>query len=222
MSQQALRIDQRHPYHLVDPSPWPLVCSFGALTMTFGGVMWFHSYSGGGYALLTGMLTVIFTMYVWWRDIVREATFEGQHTDMVQTGMRMGMILFIASEVMFFFGFFWAFFHAALVPVQEIGCVWPPQGVEVFNAWEVPLLNTVILLSSGATCTWAHDAIVAGDRRSAILALVFTLLLAFLFTGFQVLLCPMVFMDLVSSWQLDSMDSMYKLVQYSFLFVLLD
>ena len=112
--------------------------------------MWFHSYSGGGYALLTGMFTVMFTMFVWWRDIVREATFEGQHTEMVQTGMRMGMILFIASEVMFFFGFFWAFFHAALVPVQEIGCVWPPQGIEVFNAWEVPFLNTVILLSSGA------------------------------------------------------------------------
>jgi heme/copper-type cytochrome/quinol oxidase subunit 3 len=105
---------------------------------------------------------------------------------MVQAGMRMGMILFIASEVMFFFGFFWAFFHAALVPVQEIGCVWPPQGIEVFNAWEVPFLNTVILLTSGATCTWAHHAIVAGDRQSAILALVFTLVLAVLFTGFQV------------------------------------
>lgn len=186
MSQQNLTLDQRHPYHLVDPSPWPLVASIGALTMTSGGVMWFHSYSGGGYALLTGMFTVMFTMFVWWRDIVREATFEGQHTEMVQTGMRMGMILFIASEVMFFFGFFWAFFHAALVPVQEIGCVWPPQGIEVFNAWEVPFLNTVILLSSGATCTWAHHAIVAGDRRSAIVALVFTLALATLFSGFQV------------------------------------
>jgi len=114
MSQQALKINQRHPYHLVDPSPWPLVCSLGALTMTFGGVMWFHSYSGGGYVLLTGILTVIFTMYVWWRDIVREATFEGQHTDMVQSGMRMGMILFIASEVMFFFGFFLGVFPCSI------------------------------------------------------------------------------------------------------------
>jgi heme/copper-type cytochrome/quinol oxidase subunit 3 len=185
MSQQSLTLDQRHPYHMVDPSPWPFVMSIALLTMTSGGVMWFHSYSGGGYTLLTGMFGLFFTMYVWWRDIVREATYEGQHTEMVQAGMSMGMILFIASEVMFFFGFFWAFFHAALVPVQEIGCVWPPQGIEVFNPWEIPLLNTVILVTSGATCTWAHHAIIAGDRRDAILGLILTLVLAVIFTGFQ-------------------------------------
>ena len=94
--------------------------------------------------------------------------------------------MFIISEVMFFLAFFWAFFHSSFAPTVELGCIWPPAGIEVFSPWEIPLLNTVILLSSGATCTWAHDAIVAGDRRSAILALVFTLLLAFLFTGFQV------------------------------------
>jgi len=158
----------------------------GALTMTSGGVMWFHSYEGGGYVLFAGVLSVLFTMFVWWRDIIREATFEGQHTEKVQQGMRMGMILFIASEVMFFFGFFWAFFHAALVPVQEIGCVWPPKGIEVLSAWEVPSLNTLILLTSGATCTWTHHAIVGRYRRGSIQALFLTLGLALFFTNFQV------------------------------------
>jgi len=178
---------QQHPYHLVDPSPWPLTASLGALGLTSGLVMWFHAYVGGGELLTFGLIGVLFTMYVWWRDIVREATFEGQHTLWVQKGMRMGMMLFILSEVMFFFGFFWAFFHAALVPVQEIGCVWPPQGVEVLSAWEVPSLNTLILLTSGATCTWTHHGLVAADRRESVKALLITLTLAAFFTLFQVI-----------------------------------
>jgi cytochrome c oxidase subunit 3 len=103
-------LDTRHPFHLVDPSPWPLVASSGALAATVGGVMWFHSYSGGGFLCATGMLTILYVMATWWRDIIREGTFEGQHTEMVQIGLRLGMILFIVSEVMFFFAFFWAFF----------------------------------------------------------------------------------------------------------------
>ena len=176
---------QKHPFHLVDPSPWPLLTSLAALVMTSGGVMWFHNYSGGGYTLFFGFLFVLGNMYVWWRDIVREGTFEGQHTNMVQLGLRMGMILFIVSEVMFFFAFFWAFFHGALAPAHEIGSVWPPKGIETLSAWEIPLLNTVILVTSGATCTWAHHAIVCGYRKQAILSLVLTLVLAFAFTALQ-------------------------------------
>ena len=178
-------IDTRHPFHLVDPSPWPLFASIGAFAATSGGVMYFHGYSGGGLLDITGMATIIYTMYVWWRDIVREGTFEGQHTEMVQYGLSMGMILFITSEVMFFFAFFWAFFHSSIAPSIELGSVWPPLGIEPFSAWEIPFLNTVILLSSGATVTWSHHAIVAGDRRGAILGLIFTIILAILFTGFQ-------------------------------------
>jgi len=96
------------------------------------------------------------------------------------------MILFIASEVMFFFAFFWAFFWSSLAPVPEIGSVWPPLGIEVFSAWGVPLLNTLIRRSSGATCTWAHHAIVCGDKVGAKHALIATLILAVAFTGFQV------------------------------------
>ena len=176
----------RHPYHMVDPSPWPLVASFGAFLATSGGVMYMHGYSGGGFSLFTGIMIIVYCMYVWWRDIVREATFEGWHTNMVQLGMRYGMILFIVSEIMFFFAFFWAFFQSSLCPSPDIGSVWPPKGIEVLGAFEVPLLNTIILLTSGASCTWAHHAIVVGARREAIMALIVTLVLAVAFTGFQV------------------------------------
>lgn len=175
----------RHPYHLVDPSPWPLIASFGCFFFTFGLVMFFHGYLGSTLMMSTGFLTILFVMYTWWRDIVREATYEGQHTTQVQTGLRAGMILFILSEVMFFFGFFWAFFHSALSPVPEIGSLWPPLGIETIDAWGVPLLNTIILLSSGATVTWAHHAIVCGDRQNAIVALFTTIVLAVFFTFLQ-------------------------------------
>jgi heme/copper-type cytochrome/quinol oxidase subunit 3 len=177
---------QRHPFHLVDPSPWPLLCSTMVFTMVSGGVMWFHGYSLGGWTLAFGGLGVLFNMYVWWRDIIREASFEGWHTNLVQLGMRYGMMLFICSEVMFFFAFFWAFFHSSLNPTPEIGGVWPPKGIEVLSAWEVPFLNTIILLTSGLSCTWCHHAIVAGRRGEAITGMVITLILAVIFTGLQV------------------------------------
>ena len=177
--------NQKHPFHLVDPSPWPLVASIGGLGMTFGGVMYMHNYSGGGTLFLTGFTTTIFVMYTWWKDIVREGTYEGQHTKQVQQGLRWGMILFIVSEVMFSFAFFWAFFHSSLAPTFDIGGVWPPEGIEVLNPWEVPLLNTVLLLSSGATVTWAHHAIVAGSRKDAFIGLVLTVILAAFFTLLQ-------------------------------------
>lgn len=178
---------QKHPFHLVDPSPWPLFASMGAFTTTFGGVMYMHGYSGGGFALSLGLLMVIYSMFVWWRDVIREATFEGHHTGAVQAGLRMGMILFIVSEIMFFMAFFWAFFHSSLAPTIELGAVWPPKGIEVLNAWEVPFLNTVILLTSGASITWCHHAILAGHRQQAVTSLIVTIILAAIFTGFQVM-----------------------------------
>lgn len=176
---------QKHPYHLVDPSPWPLVASLGCFFLTFGTVMFFHGYSGGNMLFTTGFITILYVMYTWWRDVVREATYEGQHTKQVQMGLRSGMLLFILSEVMFFFGFFWAFFHSALAPTPDIGSLWPPLGISTIDAWGVPLLNTIILLSSGATVTWAHHAIVFGDRKNSIEALIITIGLAVLFTCLQ-------------------------------------
>ena len=178
---------QKHPFHLVDPSPWPFFASLSALISTMGAVMYMHGYIGGGSMLSLGLSMIIYTMFVWWRDVVREATFEGHHTSFVQLGLRYGMILFIVSEIMFFFAFFWAFFHSSLAPTVDIGAVWPPKGIQVLNPWEIPFLNTVILLSSGASVTWAHHALVVGSRQQGIIGLVLTITLAAFFTGFQVL-----------------------------------
>jgi cytochrome c oxidase subunit 3 len=176
---------RNHPFHLVDPSPWPIFASISTFLTTIGGVMYMHAYIGGGYVLAFGISMILYSMYVWWRDVIREGTFSGHHTLAVQTGLRYGMILFIVSEVMFFFAFFWAFFHSSLAPTVEIGAVWPPKGIDVINPWEIPFLNTIILLSSGASVTWAHHAILAGYRQQALYALAVTIVLAFIFTAFQ-------------------------------------
>jgi|TARA_B100000780_G_scaffold66883_1_gene44115 cytochrome c oxidase subunit 3 len=179
------RTEQRHPFHMVDPSPWPLTTAFAVLSMALGGVMYMHTYSMGGFTLFFGFIALVTNMYVWFRDITREATYQGHHTEVVQVGIRYGMLMFIVSEIMFFFAFFWAFFHSSLAPSVEIGCCWPPAGIEVFSPWEIPLLNTVILLSSGVTVTWAHHAIVAGQREQVIMGLIATVGLGAIFTCFQ-------------------------------------
>jgi heme/copper-type cytochrome/quinol oxidase subunit 3 len=178
--------NQKHGFHLVDPSPWPFVAAMSALMLTFGGVLYMHGYSGGSFLWKFGLVMILFTMYVWWRDIVREATFEGQHTAVVQRGLRMGMILFIASEVMFFFAFFWAFFHSSFNPSPAIGGVWPPAFIVTLDPWKVPFLNTLLLLSSGASVTWAHHSIVMGSKYQASISLIITILLAVIFTSLQV------------------------------------
>jgi heme/copper-type cytochrome/quinol oxidase subunit 3 len=176
---------QRHAFHLVDPSVMPLLTSLAAFTLVTGGTMYFHGYIGGFETVVFGLTAVLLCMFVWWRDVIREGTLEGRHTNIVQLGLRYGMLLFIASEVMFFFAFFWAFFASSLTPAVEIGTVWPPKGIDVFNPFEVPLLNTLILLCSGATITYSHHAITAGYKLQACWALLLTIILAIIFTGFQ-------------------------------------
>lgn len=175
----------KQPFHLVDPSPWPIFASVACLLSTVGGVMYMHAYRGGGVVLSFGFLMVLYAMFVWWRDIVREGTYEGHHTQAVQTGLRFGMLLFIVSEIMFFFAFFWAFFHSSLAPTVEIGGVWPPKGIAVLDPWLIPFLNTIILLSSGAAVTWAHHAILLGKRQQGIIGVFITVVLASIFTAFQ-------------------------------------
>lgn len=187
MLSKSTLLSHRHPYHLVDASPWPIIGAFSALLLTFGGVMYMHSYNYGSFLLSFGFIMVIYTMIVWWRDVVRESTFEGHHTSVVQRGLKYGMILFISTEVMFFLAFFWAYFSASLSPTVEVGAIWPPKGIDVFNPWEVPLLNTLILLLSGVTLTWAHHAILSNRRKSAIRALAFTVLLGAIFTCLQIM-----------------------------------
>lgn len=168
---------------MVDPRPWPLVAAFGAFILTSGLVVWFHERSLR--VFFFGIAILGFVSFCWWRDVVREGTFLGYHTLIVTNGLRCGMILFIVSEVMFFFSFFWAFFHRALAPTYQIGCCWPPVGVEVIDPFAVPLLNTVVLLSSGVTVTWCHRAILEGDLNNSLVSLFFTVFLGAFFTGLQ-------------------------------------
>jgi heme/copper-type cytochrome/quinol oxidase subunit 3 len=172
---------------MVDPSPWPLTRAMVMFRITSCSVIYFNGYSMPSFVMDIGFITMLGAIAVWWRDVTREATFEGNHTTMVQLGRRMGIRRFIVSEVMFFFAFFWAFFASARNPTPAIGSVWPPVGIEVRSAWEVPLLNTIVLLSSGVSVTWAHHAIVSGDRDGAIEGLLVTVGRAIFFTMLQAL-----------------------------------
>ena len=185
LKEQFNYLKTTHSFHLVDPSPWPLVGAFGGFMLTSGLVLYMHKFIGGWNLLLTGFFCVLYIMYIWWRDIIREATFEDQHSIIVQKGLKLGMILFIVSEIMFFFAFFWGFFNASVAPVYNIGGVWPPHSITTINTYTVPLTNTFILLSSGATITWSHHAILARAKKTTIVTLIVTLFLAILFTGLQ-------------------------------------
>nr|YP_002970947.1 cytochrome c oxidase subunit III [Chalarodon madagascariensis]BAH70453.1 cytochrome oxidase subunit 3 [Chalarodon madagascariensis] len=174
---------QAHAYHMVDPSPWPLTGAISALLLTSGLAVWFHFNNIN--LIMLGMAILLLTMYQWWRDIVREGTYQGHHTPLVQKGLRYGMILFITSEVFFFIGFFWAFYHSSLAPTPELGGCWPPSGIHPLNPFEVPLLNTAVLLASGVTVTWAHHSIMEGARKEASQALLLTVILGLYFTALQ-------------------------------------
>nr|YP_010373803.1 cytochrome c oxidase subunit III [Harmostica fulvicornis]UPI55330.1 cytochrome c oxidase subunit III [Harmostica fulvicornis] len=172
-----------HPYHLVDYSPWPLTASIGGMTTTSGMILWFHKNNMMLFYL--GMLINMMTMIQWWRDITREGTYQGKHTNKVEKGLKMGMILFIVSEILFFVSFFWAFFHSSLSPTIETGMMWPPTSIKTFNPTEIPLLNTIILLSSGISVTWAHHSMMNNMHNQTKLALTITIMLGIMFTMLQ-------------------------------------
>ncbi len=198
-----------HDYHLVDPSPWPAVGSISGFLMAIGGIAWMRTAGGGldlgfvtlsgPYIFLIGTMGVIFTMFGWWRDVINEAEHQGHHTPVVQLHMRYGMILFIASEVMFFVAWFWAFFDVALFPgeaaqvsrTELTGGHWPPEATEdgrfkgTFDPWGLPLLNTLVLLTSGTTVTWAHHALLNDDRGGVVAGLTLTIILGIAFTALQ-------------------------------------
>ena len=173
----------KHPYHLVDPSPWPILGAFSAGILAVGMLFFMHDVTV--WLLPVGIFLILLTMLLWWVDVVKEATFQGHHNPIVQIGMRYGMALFIASEVMFFAGFFWAYFNASLFPTEATGFTWPPEGIEVFEPFNVPFLNTMILLLSGCTVTWAHHALQKGDQRNTVNGLIATIVLGVIFTGLQ-------------------------------------
>jgi cytochrome c oxidase subunit 3 len=220
---------KEHDYHLVNPSPWPITASISALVMAIGLIIWMRSLGGGSglfgvsgpWYFILGFIGVALSAFFWWRDVIREAN-AGDHTPVVQLHFRYGMILFIASEVMFFVAWFWAYFDASLFPAgindllntddvvgmvmrdQLTGGHWPPAPADgtgviipasgdatpgvfehTFDPWGIPLLNTLILLTSGVTATWAHYALLKDDRRGLVLGLILTVILGLIFTGFQ-------------------------------------
>lgn len=185
-----LKSGKPHPYHIVRPSAWPLMGAFSAGLMAVGAVLYMHKVELLGVpvglkGVLLGFAAVLLTMYVWWRDVVYEAFVEKAHTVIARIGFRYGMTLFITSEVMFFFAFFWAFFNASIFPTEAIGSVWPPASVEVIKPFGLPFLMTMILLLSGCTVTWAHHAILEGKQAESVKALAVTVALGLVFTCFQ-------------------------------------
>jgi len=185
MRHSSRSLFQGHPFHLVSPSPWPIYTSLSLLTLTTSGVLTMHGFEHAPYFVFSAFIALISSMSFWWRDVISEGTYLGNHTLAVQKGLNMGVILFIVSEGLFFLAIFWAFFHSALSPTVELGAQWPPMGIEAVNPFELPLLNTVILLSSGATVTYAHHSLIKGDRAGSLYGLIATVLLAMVFTTFQ-------------------------------------
>lgn len=176
---------QAHPFHLVSPSPWPLNTSLTLLSLTLSAVLTFHSFNGALRVLLVSLISLIYCMSLWFRDVISEGTYLGNHTLAVQRGLNMGVGLFIVSEALFFLAIFWAFFHSALSPTIELGAKWPPLGIDSINPFELPLLNTVLLLSSGVTVTYAHHSLIQGNRNGALYGLLYTIILAAIFTALQ-------------------------------------
>jgi len=194
---------KNHDYPIIDPSPWPLLASIGAFILTFGGVGYMRYVNGGSFEMFglelanpwlfyIGLAIVLYTMVGWWSDTIKEA-HEGAHTRVVSLHLRSGMIMFIASEVMFFVAWFWAFFDASLFANEAIqasrveftGGQWPPKGIDVLDPWHPPLYNTIILLLSGTTLTWAHPAMLHDDRKGLVYGLAATVALGILFSGVQ-------------------------------------
>nr|YP_009236851.1 cytochrome c oxidase subunit III [Acraea vestalis]AMJ17318.1 cytochrome c oxidase subunit III [Acraea vestalis] len=172
-----------HPYHLVDSSPWPLTSAIGLMTLTSGMMKWFHNYNLN--LFIIGYIIILLSTYQWWRDICRESTYQGKHTLSVMMGIRWGMILFIVSEIFFFISFFWSFFHSSLSPNIEIGLSWPPKNISTFNPFQIPLLNTIILISSGITITWTHHTIMMNNLSQSTQSLFLTILLGIYFSLLQ-------------------------------------
>jgi cytochrome c oxidase subunit 3 len=176
--------EKNHDYHILHPSVWPFLGGVGAFAMLFGGVLWMHG--SGPWLFLAAFVLVLYVMFAWWSDVVAESN-EGDHTPVVRIGLRYGFILFIMSEVMFFAAWFWSFFKHAMYPMETFSeGQWPPPSIETFDPWHLPLINTLILLCSGAAATWAHHALVhENNRRDMRNGLILAILLGVVFTVFQ-------------------------------------
>ena len=185
--------NQTHPYHLINPSPWPLLAALGFLLTVGGAAFYFHKEPYAGGVSIGGLVFLLYIGFRWWKDVVHEAAVDHAHTPEVQRGLRLGMAFFISSEVMFFFAFFFSFFHSATLPMEILEGAWPvtegtfpPANIHTLDPWEFPLFNTLLLLMSGTTVTWAHAALLNGDRKNLIRGLICTIVLGASFTCVQI------------------------------------
>lgn len=175
---------QNHIFHLVTISPWPIIISIRLFNNLISIIIWFHNIN---YLILISFPCTILCLYQWWRDVIRESTFQGSHTYFVYLGLRLGIILFIVSEIFFFISFFWAYFHSSLAPSIDIGQLWPPLGIKTFNPFDIPLLNTIILISSGITVTWTHHCILNKNFYERFYRLLLTIILGIYFSSLQLI-----------------------------------
>jgi len=185
----------KHEFHLVNPSPYPIITTVSMLVVAIGAIMFMHEKPHGNVIFYLGMMMIIASAFGWWREVIREGIHDKAHTKVVQTGLRIGMVLFIVSEVMFFFAFFFSFFKSGLDPVGILDAdgiwvteqgTWPPAGIETLSAWDLPFINTLVLLLSGTTVTWAHHSLLKGNRKGQIQGLFLTVFLGICFTILQV------------------------------------
>nr|UZT67495.1 cytochrome c oxidase subunit 3 [Ganaspini sp. ZJUH 20220007] len=185
MNMFLMKMFYNHPYHMVTISPWPVLTSLSIFISMIGSIMMlnYKIYT----LMLIGLMSIILCSYQWWRDIIRESTFQGMHTLILIKGIKLSMILFILSELMFFISFFWTFFHSALSPNIEIGSLWPPLNIKQFNPYQIPMINTIILLSSGITITWTHYSILNKNKFNSLISLLFTIMLGMIFTLIQMI-----------------------------------
>jgi cytochrome c oxidase subunit III len=172
---------RNHPYHILEPSPWPAIGAMAAFLLVLGTILLVRQH--GSIVLFSGIGLFLFTLWGWWRDVIKES--KSEHTSQVRHGFRYGMALFIASEAMFFAAFFWAYFNASLSPNEAMGYVWPPKGVHTLDPFDLPYLNTLILLLSGTTITWAHHSLLEGDYEDMKQKLLLTILAGVAFLGVQ-------------------------------------
>nr|ALO64355.1 cytochrome c oxidase subunit III [Lasioglossum morio] len=179
-----MKISHNHPFHMVTISPWPLMTSWSILNLLMSVIYWFNSFNF--YFMLFNLLNLMMILYQWWRDVVRESTMQGCHTLNVLKLLKFGMILFIISELFFFISFFWTYLHSAIAPSIEIGMTWPPKNITMFNPYDIPLLNSIILISSGFTITWSHNLLVNNKKKSTT-PLIFTIILGCYFSFIQMI-----------------------------------
>jgi len=172
-----------HTFHIVQISPWPVMTAISISSLLSSIVLW-NTHSNI-YILEFSIILTSIISFIWWKDVIRETKNQGFHFNLVIKGLKMGIILFITSEVIFFVSFFWTYFHRGIRPNIEMGQIWPPNSIEAFNPINIPLLNTIILLSSGVSITWSHHEILKNNFKKANISLILTVILGIYFSFLQ-------------------------------------